>query len=132
MLNRIILIGRLTHDPELRYTPSEGVAVATFSLAVDRPFTNQKGEKETDFIRIVVWRKQAETCANYLSKGRMVAVEGRLQIRSYEDKEGIRRTAAEVVASGVTFLDSRKNAAEDRMDFQGNDNFVVQDDDVPF
>jgi len=132
MLNRIILIGRLTHDPELRYTPAEGVAVATFSIAVDRPFTNQKGEKETDFIRIVVWRKQAENCANYLSKGRLVAVEGRLQVRSYDDKEGIRRTIAEVVATSVTFLESKKSLSEGQADFPEHDSIVVQDEDVPF
>ncbi len=135
MLNRIILIGRLAQDPELRYTPAEGVAVCTFSIAVERPFTNQKGEKDVDFIRIVVWRKQAENCANYLSKGRMVAVEGRLQIRSYEDREGIRRTIAEVVASGVTFLDGRKDTSDDRdrsIPSPEGENFDVRDDDVPF
>ncbi len=132
MLNRIILIGRLAQDPELRYTQTEGVAVATFSIAVERPFSNQKGEKEVDFIRIVVWRKQAETCANYLSKGRMVAVEGRLQVRSYEDRDGIKRTIAEVVASGVTFLDGRKDTTNDRDRSLSGDNFDVHDDDVPF
>ncbi|WP_283809030.1 single-stranded DNA-binding protein [Tumebacillus amylolyticus] len=104
MLNRIILIGRLTADPELRYTPS-GTAVAQFSLAVDRPRTNQNGERETDFINIVVWQKQAELCAQYLRKGRMAAVDGRLQIRSYENKEGQKVRVAEVVAEGVRFLD---------------------------
>ncbi len=104
MLNKVILIGRLTRDPELRYT-ANGVAVATFSLAVDRPYTNQQGERETDFIRIVTWRKLAETCANHLGKGRLVAVEGRLQIRNYEDQSGQKRLAAEVVAENVRFLD---------------------------
>jgi len=132
MLNKVILIGRLTFDPELRYTPAEGVAVTTFNIAVDRPYLNQKGEREADFIRIVVWRKLAETCANYLSKGRMVAVDGRLQIRSYEDKDGNKRTAAEVIANNVTFLDSRKNSPEERVDFPENENYVVQDNDVPF
>ena len=98
MLNKVILIGRLVRDPELRYTPAEGVAVTNFTLAVDRPFTNQRGERETDFIKIVAWRKLAETCANNLSKGRLVAVDGHLQIRSYEDREGIKRIAADVVA----------------------------------
>lgn len=135
MLNRIILIGRLAQDPELRYTPAEGVAVATFSLAVERPFANQKGEKEVDFIRIVVWRKQAENCANYLSKGRLAAVEGRLQLRSYEDRDGIKRTIAEVVASNVTFLDGRKDISGGRdreTSFNDEENFDVRDDDVPF
>lgn len=85
-MNRIILIGRLTRDPELRYTPN-GVAVTTFTLAVDRPYSNQQGEREADFINIVTWRGLAETCANYLKKGRLTAAEGRLQIRNYENNE---------------------------------------------
>ncbi|MCS5696971.1 single-stranded DNA-binding protein [Desulfofundulus thermocisternus] len=107
MLNKIILIGRLVRDPELRYTPG-GVAVARFTLAVDRPFTNKEGEREADFIDIVVWQKQAENCKEYLSKGRLAAVEGRLQIRSYDDSQGIRRKAAEVVAELVRFLDGKR------------------------
>ncbi len=130
------MIGRLAQDPELRYTPAEGVAVTTFSIAVERTFTNQKGEREVDFIRIVAWRKLAETCANYLSKGRMVAVEGRLQQRSYEDRDGIKRTIAEVVASGVTFLDGRKDSGDSSRDRStpplSGEGFAVQDDDVPF
>ena len=134
MFNKIILIGRLTADPDLRYTPSESIPVAQFTLAVDRPFKSG-GEKETDFIRIVTWRKQAENCANYLSKGSKAAVEGRLQIRSYEDKEGIKRTIAEVVASGVTFLDSRKDRGQEQgqgqdVGYQGGGD--VRDEDVPF
>lgn len=108
MLNKIILIGRLTRDVELRYTES-GKAVANFTLAVDRPFKNQQGEKEADFIRTVVWGKQAENCANYIGKGRLVAVSGRLQIRSYEGKDGQRRYITEVVAEEVRFLDKPKN-----------------------
>jgi single-strand DNA-binding protein len=108
MLNRIILIGRLTADPELRYTAS-GTAVASFSLAVDRPRANQQGERETDFINIVVWQKLGELCAQYLKKGRMAAVEGRLQIRSYDNKEGQRVRVAEVVADNVRFLDRGDN-----------------------
>src|SRR5579875_2225843 len=104
MLNRVILIGRLTQDPELRYTNS-GTAVASFTLAVDRARTNQAGERETDFINIVVWQKQAELCAQYLHKGRLAAVDGRLQIRSYENREGQRVRVAEVVAESVRFLD---------------------------
>lgn len=104
MLNRVILIGRLTQDPELRYTNS-GTAVASFALAVDRMRPNQSGERETDFINIVVWQKQAELCAQYLHKGRLAAVDGRLQIRSYENREGQRVKAAEVVAESVRFLD---------------------------
>lgn len=104
MLNHVILIGRLTRDPELRYTAT-GTAIATFSLAVERPFTNREGEKEVDFIKIVTWRKLAETCANHLGKGRLVAVDGRLQIRDYEDNQGQKRKATEVVAQEVRFLD---------------------------
>src|SRR6476660_1936527 len=93
MLNRVILIGRLTRDPELRYTPA-GVAVTQFTLAVDRPFssTGQNGEREreADFIPVVTWRQLAETCANYLRKGRLTAVEGRIQVRNYENNEGKR------------------------------------------
>ena len=109
MLNRVILIGRLTRDPELRYTPS-GVAVTQFSLAVDRPFSNQQGEREADFINIVTWRKLAETCANYLSKGRLTAVEGRIQVRNYENNEGRRVYVTEVVADNVRFLESASSA----------------------
>ncbi|WP_026975144.1 single-stranded DNA-binding protein [Alicyclobacillus contaminans] len=104
MLNRVILIGRLTQDPELRYTNS-GTAVASFGLAVDRPRPNQNGERETDFINIVVWQKQAELCAQYLHKGRLAAVDGRLQIRTYENRDGQKVRVAEVVAETVRFLD---------------------------
>jgi len=109
MLNRVILIGRLTRDPELRYTPA-GVAVTQFTLAIDRPFTNQQTkEKEADFINIVTWRQLAETCANYLRKGRLTAVEGRLQVRNYENKEGMKVYVTEVVADNVRFLESSGN-----------------------
>lgn len=110
MLNRIILIGRLTADPELRYTAS-GTAVASFTLAVDRPRANQNGDRETDFITIIVWQKLGELCAQYLKKGRMAAIEGRLQLRSYDNKEGQRVRVAEVVADNVRFLD-RGDAAQ--------------------
>ena len=104
MLNRIILIGRLTADPQLRYT-TNGNAVTNFTLAVDKSFVGQDGERGVDFINIVVWRKLAEACANHLAKGRLAAVEGRLEIRSYEDQQGVRRKAAEVVADNVRFLE---------------------------
>ena len=107
MYNRIVLIGRLTRDPELRYLPS-GAPVAGFTLAVDRPFKNQAGERETDFVTITTWRKLAEQASRYLDKGRLVAVEGRLQIRSYETQDGQRRRVAEVVADGIRFLDRGK------------------------
>lgn len=100
MLNKVILIGRLTRDPELKYTPN-GTAVATFTLAVNRKFNRD----ETDFIDIVAWRGLAENCANYLGKGRMAAVEGRLQVRTFEGKDGQKRKATEVIADDVRFLD---------------------------
>lgn len=110
-MNHIVLIGRLTRDPELRYTPN-GTAVANFDLAVDRPSTNQQGERETDFIRIIAWQKQAELCANYLKKGRLVGVEGRLQIRNYETQDGQKRRVAEVVANFVQFLDKGRDETQ--------------------
>lgn len=110
-MNRIILIGRLTRDPDLRATTS-GIPVCTFTLAVDRGFKSANGEKETDFINIVVWRKPAENCAHYLSKGKLAAVDGRLQIRSYEAQDGSKRTAAEVVADNVRFLSPNENQAQ--------------------
>lgn len=100
MLNRVILIGRLTRDPELRYTPN-GTAVCNFSLAVNRKFNRE----ETDFIDIVTWKGLAENCANYLGKGRLAAVDGRLQVRTYENQEGQKRKVTEVVADDVRFLD---------------------------
>ena len=124
-MNKAILIGRLTADPNLRYTQS-GNAVANFTLAVDRSFTNQGGEKETDFIDIVTWRKLAEIVANNLEKGRLVAVEGRLQIRSYEDRNGVRRKAAEIVADQVKFLDYR------RQDEPQSEPAEPEFDDIPF
>ncbi|HEY3267864.1 MAG TPA: single-stranded DNA-binding protein [Armatimonadota bacterium] len=103
-MNRIILIGRLATDPELKYTPS-GVAVTDFRLAVDRPWKNASGEKETDFVTVKVWREQAEHVANYLQKGRQAAVDGRLEIRTWVAQDGTKRSAAEVVAERVQFLD---------------------------
>ena len=111
MLNRVILIGRVANDPELKYTPS-GHAVSTFRVAVNRPFQNASGEREADFIDVVAWRQNAEFAANYLGKGRLVAVEGRLQIRSYETQDGQRRRAAEVVCDNLKGLDRPKDPAE--------------------
>ena len=104
MLNKVVLIGRLTRDPDLRST-SGNVSVATFTLAVDRNYTNQQGEREADFIPIVTWRALAETCGKYLNKGRLVAVSGRMQVRSYEANDGQRRYVTEVVADEVQFLE---------------------------
>ena len=108
MLNHIDLMGRLTRDPELRYTQS-GTPVASFRLAVDRDFGNREtGEKQTDFIDVVAWRQTGEFAAKYFVKGSMVVVSGRLQIREWTDKEGNKRTGAEVVAENVYFGESRK------------------------
>ena len=109
MLNHIIIMGRLVADPELRTTPG-GTPVATIRLAVDRDFKNkQTGEREADFINVVAWRQTAEFVSRYFAKGRMAVVEGRLQIRPYTDKDGNKRTAAEVVADNFYFGDSRRD-----------------------
>jgi len=110
MLNKVILIGRLTRDPEIRYTQS-GIPVAKIGLAVERRRKNAQGEKETDFVDIVAWRQLAELCDNYLSKGKMIAVEGRLQIRKYEAQDGTKRTAAEVVADDIRFLSPKSEGS---------------------
>ena len=110
MLNRVVLIGNLANDPELKYTPS-GIAVATFTLAVNR-VPSAQGEREADFIPIVAWRQRAEFAANYLTKGRLVAVDGRLQIRSWVGQDGTRRKNAEVVADNLEPLDKPKEQAE--------------------
>jgi len=130
VLNRVVLIGRLTADPELRYT-QQGHAVTTFRIAVDRPFTNQQGERETDFFPIVTWRKLAEVCAHNLNKGRLVAVEGRLHNRSYTAQDGSTRWVTEVVADSVRFLDWPKDGGQDEAivdDGAGYDGY----DDLPF
>lgn len=106
MINRVVLVGRLTKDPELRYTPT-GVAVARFTLAVNRTFSNQQGEKQADFINVVVWRKQAENTANFLRKGSLAGIEGRIQTGSYEGQDGKRVYTTEVVADSVQFLEPR-------------------------
>ena len=126
MLNRIVLIGRLTRDPEMRYT-SNGIAVTSFTLAVQRNYANQQGEREVDFINIVTWRKLAEHCAQYLSKGRLVAVEGSLQIRKNESG-GRTYINPEVVADNVRFLEWPK---EQNQSQEPTDDFW-DDFDVPF
>ena len=109
MLNHIVLMGRLSSDPELRRTGS-GIAVASFTLAVDRDFASQGGEKETDFVDIVAWRSTAEFVSKYFTKGRMAVVSGRLQIRNWQDKEGNKRRSAEVVADNVYFGESKRDS----------------------
>src|SRR5690606_27033556 len=107
-MNRTILVGMLTKDPELRYTPN-GVAVANFTVAVNRPFKNQAGEQEADFINCVAWRKQAENLANYMCKGSLIGVDGRIQTRSYENQEGKRVWVTEVLAESIQFLEYKKD-----------------------
>jgi len=129
MLNRVVLIGRLTKDPDLRYTTS-GVPVTRFTLAVNRNFTNSQGEREADFIPITVWRGQAENCAKYLAKGRLVAVSGRIQTGSY-DKDGQRHYTTEVVADEVRFLEWGNKQEQGQDDIPG---FVPyeNDEELPF
>ena len=107
MLNRVILIGRPTKNPELRYTPN-GTPVAKFTLAVNRPYRDKQSNNLADFINIVAWRKLGELCAQYLSKGQLAAVEGRLEIRTYEDNHGNKQQITEVIADNVRFLESAK------------------------
>lgn len=108
MINRVILVGRLTKDPEYRQTQS-GVSTATFTLAVNRTFKNKNGEREADFINVVVFRNQAQNVSKYLSKGSLVGVDGRMQSRSYENKEGQRVFVTEVVADNVQFLEPKNS-----------------------
>jgi len=154
-MNKIMLIGRLTRDPELRYTQS-GTAVASFTLAVDRRFTNQNGEREADFINCVAWQKAAEFVANYFHKGKQMGLEGRLQVRSYEGNDGQRRWVTEVVAEQIEFVGSKNDNSNNsgnsnytgggRQDYQNNNNnasagsnnlglgeeIVFDDNDLPF
>ena len=144
MINRVILVGRLTKNPEYRQTPN-GVSVATFTLAVNRPFTNSQGEREADFINVVVFRKQAENVNKYLSKGSLAGVDGRIQSRSYENKEGQRVFVTEVVADSVQFLEPKNNnqqnsqpqqqrrqASAGNNPFANDNNANIDDDDLPF
>lgn len=108
MINNVVLVGRLVRDPELRYTPSNQ-AVATFSLAVNRNFKSQNGEREADFINCVIWRQQAENLANWAKKGALIAITGRIQTRSYENQQGQRVFVTEVVADNFQLLESRKD-----------------------
>ena len=114
-MNRVILIGNLTRDPELTGTPS-GVAVCRFSIAVSRDYANADGNRETDFFNITVWRGRAENCGKYLKKGNKVAVIGSLQNRSYEDKDGIKRNVTDIVASDVEFLTPKSAQTDGELD----------------
>lgn len=105
-MNKVILMGRLTRDPEVRYTQT-GKVVCQFTLAVDRPFANQEGQREADFIPVVIWGKVAELCGNSLTKGQRALVDGRLQIRSYDAKDGMKRWVTEIVANSVEFIERK-------------------------
>lgn len=149
MINRVVLVGRLTKDPEHRQTQS-GVSTATFTLAVNRTFKNKNGEREADFINVVVFRQQAENVSKYLSKGSLAGVDGRIQSRSYENKEGQRVFVTEVVADSVQFMDSKGSNQQNSQPQQqrgqapaGNNPFgngmqnangpiEITDDDLPF
>ncbi|MBO4948385.1 MAG: single-stranded DNA-binding protein [Peptococcaceae bacterium] len=141
-MNKVLLIGRLTKDPELRYTQS-GTAVASFTLAVNRRFSNQNGEREADFINCVAWQKSAEFVANYFRKGQQMALEGRLQVRSYDGNDGQRRWVTEVVADQIEFVGSKNENGSGRQDYQNNnasagsslglgEEIVFDDNDLPF
>ena len=141
MLNKVVIMGRFTKDPELRRTGS-GAAVTSFSLACDRDFKSQSGDKETDFIEVVAWKNTAEFVSKYFSKGRMAVVEGRLQIRDWTDKDGGKRRSAEVVADNVYFADSKRSESNDNQKENFNalsgrlsDDFVPiseEDGEIPF
>jgi single-strand DNA-binding protein len=126
-LNRVVLVGRLTKDPELKYTPN-GVPVASFTLAVNRSFTNQAGEREADFINCQVWRKPAENVANYLKKGSLAGVDGRIQTRNFEGQDGKRVYMTEVVAESVQFLEPRNNQSGNQGQSQNNNQQQRQND----
>ncbi|CAK1228875.1 single-stranded DNA-binding protein [Fructobacillus tropaeoli] len=147
MINRVVLIGRMTKDVELRYTQS-GTAVGSFTLAVNRPFKNNNGEREADFINAVIWRKPAENFANFTGKGAQVAIEGRLQTRNYENNQGQRVYVTEVVVDNFSLLESKAEADKRRAENgteqpaqqpsnnkfaqPGNSEIDISDDDLPF
>ena len=134
-LNRITIMGRLTRDPELRRTQS-GAPVTSFTMAVDRDFKSQSGDKETDFIDVVAWRQTAEFVARYFTKGRMAVVEGRLQIRDWQDNNGNKRRSAEVIADSIYFGDSKPQDAQPAVhavNMDASDFDEIEDDpDFPF
>ena len=140
MINNVVLVGRMTKDAELRYTPSNQ-AVATFTLAVNRNFKNQNGEREADFINCVIWRQSAENLANWAKKGALIGVTGRIQTRSYDNQQGQRVYVTEVVAESFQLLESRnsQNQQQSVPDFSRNDSqfgnsspMDISDDDLPF
>ena len=129
MINRTVLVGRLTKDPELKYTPS-GVPMARFTLAVNRPFSNQQGEKEADFINCIAWRKQAENLSNFMKKGNMVGIEGRIQTGSFEGQDGKRVFTTDVIADSIQFLEAR-GGGNGSQNTQGQQNYT-RTDEAPF
>ena len=120
-MNKVILIGRLTKDPEMR-TTGTGIAVTTFTLAVNRPFSDQSGERTADFINCVAWRKQAENIAKYCNKGTQVAAEGRIQTRSYDATDGSKRYVTEVICDNVTFLSTKGESNRSGGNYESSDN----------
>ena len=139
MINNVTLVGRMTRDVELRYTP-QNQAVATFTLAVNRNFKNQNGEREADFINCVIWRQQAENLANWAKKGALIGITGRIQIRSYENQQGQRVYVTEVVAEQFQLLESQKERSNQGQskgysqapDFGRSEPMDISDDDLPF
>lgn len=133
-MNQVILIGRLTRDPELKYLQGSGTPVANFSVAVDREFTGKDGKKEVDFIDIQVWGKSAENCSNYISKGSKVAIQGSLRIDTYQNQEGEKRKITKVNAVRVQFLDSKNNNNNNNNEksFEQPQFQEVPDGDIPF
>lgn len=121
MINRVVITGRLTRDPELRYTQS-GIAVSSFTVAVDRSFRSQNGEREADFINCVIWRKSAENFVNFTHKGSMVGIDGRLQTRNYENQQGVRVYVTEIVVDNFALLESRSQSEQYRQTHGGGNN----------
>lgn len=146
-MNRVILVGRLTADPELKQTPN-GISVCSFSIAVNRPFTSKTGERQADFINIVAWRNSAEFVSKYFAKGNQIGIDGSIQTRQYTDKEGNKRTAFEVVADNISFIESKSaSSAQPRTaepvrnenpapvtysNGDASDFAEIDDDDLPF
>lgn len=132
MLNKVILMGRLTKDPEIRVTQSQ-ISVASFTLAVERSFKSQNEERQTDFINIVCWRSTADFVGKYFTKGQLVAVSGRLQTRSWDDNEGKKRYATDVVADEVFFAEGKRDSATANNSMESSDFSAITDDDnLPF
>lgn len=142
MINQVILVGRLVRDVDLKYTPN-GVAVANFTIATNRPFTNNTGDREADFINCVTWRKTAENLANFMTKGSLIGIVGRIQTRFYDGEDGKRVYVTEVVAENIQFLDSKDRRSDTEkqheQEIENNNNINaaldpidISDDDMPF